>query len=73
MTSRNENFLQYNSKENGIIIFCCKINFGAMCKTEIVYMDGTFTYCVKHFFAVIYYTWIPKWSLRSFVFLCIKR
>jgi len=49
MTSRNENFLQYNSKENGIIIFCCKINFEAMCKTEIVYMDGTFTYCVKHF------------------------
>jgi len=49
MTSRNENFLQYNSKENGIIIFCCKINFEAMCKTEIVYMDGTLTYCVKHF------------------------
>lgn len=49
LTSRDENFLQYNSIEKGIFIFCCKINFEAMCKTEIAYMDGTFTYCVKHF------------------------
>jgi len=48
MTSRNENFLQYNSKEKGII-FCSIIHFEAMCKSEIVYMDGTFTYRVKHF------------------------
>ncbi|KAF0757621.1 MULE domain-containing protein [Aphis craccivora] len=36
----------YNSKENGIVIFCCLINSDAMCKTEIVYIDETFTYCV---------------------------
>jgi len=49
MTSKNENCLQYNSKENGIIIFCCKKNFEAMCKSEIVYVDGIFMYCVKNF------------------------
>jgi len=61
MINRNEKFLQYYSNEKSIKIFCCKIykyNFVAMCKSEkIVYMDGTFTYCVKHFFVAFCYTW----------------
>lgn len=39
ITNRNENFVRYYNKEKCIIIFFCKINFEAMCKAEIVYMD----------------------------------
>jgi len=35
MTSRNENFLQYDSNQNGIIIFCCKINFEICVKQKL--------------------------------------
>jgi len=74
MTSRNENVLQYNSKENDIIILCCKIKFKTMCKTEIAYMNRIFTYCIKHFLQLftMHGLWILKWPLCSFLFMCIK-
>lgn len=69
MTSRNENFLQYDSNQNGTIIFYCKINFEALCKTKIVYMNGTFTYD-NHFlqlFAIrlCYYVPLCFWVLKN--------
>lgn len=48
-TSREENFVLENDLEKGIIIFGCKTNLQFLCKSEFIYMDGTFKYCTKFF------------------------
>ncbi|CAG2193079.1 unnamed protein product [Mytilus edulis] len=48
-TSKFENFLQVNDRENGIIIFTCTTNLECLCYVEEIFMDGTFKFCPKFF------------------------
>jgi len=45
ITSKNENFLMINDINSNIIIFSCETNLSFLCKSETVYIDGTFSYC----------------------------
>lgn len=47
-TNRGEDFI-FDDSLNEIIIFSCDTNIEFLKKLEIVYMDGTFNYCDKHF------------------------
>lgn len=48
-TTRGEDFLMVNDENGKLIIFCCKTNLTFLCKSKVIYMDGTFQYCAKHF------------------------
>lgn len=48
-TSKGEKFLFINSFEHNIIVFSCETNIRILCDTDILYMDGTFSYCTKYF------------------------
>lgn len=48
-TSKGEHFLLINSRENNIIVFTCETNIRTLCKMNVLYMDGTFSYCTKFF------------------------
>jgi len=49
ITSKNENFLMINDINSNIIIFSCETNLSFLCKSETVYIDGTFSYCPNFF------------------------
>ncbi|CAG2190565.1 unnamed protein product [Mytilus edulis] len=55
-TSKFENFLQVNDRENGIIIFTCTTNLECLCYVEEIFMDGTFKFCPK-FFKQLYHVY----------------
>lgn len=44
-----ESMLCVNDMELKIVIFSCESNIKFMCRYEMLYMDGTFDYCAKHF------------------------
>lgn len=48
-TSRGENFLMLNSREEKMIIFSCATNIRFLCSCNSIYMDGTFRYAAKFF------------------------
>ena len=48
-TCKDESFVFINCPVNNIIVFSCKTNVITLCKTNKVYMDGTFSYCTKYF------------------------
>lgn len=48
-TSRNEQFLLINDNTENLVIFSCKSNLEFLCKSKIIYVDGTFSYCTKFF------------------------
>jgi len=39
----------YNDFNSELVILCCKSNLEILCKAEMLYIDGTFEYCAKHF------------------------
>lgn len=47
-TNRGEPFLLKSG--NGCIIFTCLTNLAAICSSEYVHMDGTFKFCVRHYY-----------------------
>lgn len=49
MTTLNEEFLLVNDKTSNIIMFSCNSNLEFLCKSEIVYAGGTFSYCPSFF------------------------
>lgn len=49
-TRKNEGFLLSNDKITNIIIFSCETNIRYLCSQSIIYVDGTFSYCPKHFY-----------------------
>lgn len=48
-TNKNEDFLLINDQTMNLVIFSCNSNLNYLCKSEILYMDGTFSYCTKFF------------------------
>jgi hypothetical protein len=44
-----EPFILSNNSDINIIIFSCKTNINFLCKSETIYLDGTFDYCPKLF------------------------
>lgn len=44
MTTLNEKFLLVNDKTSNIVMFSCNSNLEFLCKSEIVYVGGTFSY-----------------------------
>lgn len=48
-TCKGENFLFLNCEKEHIVVFSCETNIQKMCKSNQIYMDGTFTYCTKFF------------------------
>lgn len=50
MTDRDETFLRDNDITNNIIIFGCATNVRCLAQCHTYYIDGTSTYCCKHFF-----------------------
>lgn len=48
-TSKGENFLFVNCLESSIIVFTCETNIRILDKIDVVYMDGTFSYCTKYY------------------------
>jgi len=48
-TSSSEEFLLVNDKTMNLVIFSCNSNLSYLCKSQILYMDGTFSYCTKFF------------------------
>lgn len=49
VTSKNENFLIENDKENNVAIFSCKTNLDVLSESETILLDGTFRYCAAFF------------------------
>jgi len=41
--------LLYHDLNSELIIICCVSNLEVLCKVEVLYADGTFEYCPKHF------------------------
>jgi len=48
-SSKGEDMLLYNDFNSELVIICCKSNLEILCKAEILYVDGAFEYCTKHF------------------------
>ena len=48
-TSKGECFLFINCLKSNIILFSCETNIRVLTEMDIVYMDGTFSYCTKYF------------------------
>lgn len=48
-TSKAESFVFINCPVSNIIVFSCETNVRSLCEMSKVYMDGTFSYCTKHF------------------------
>lgn len=48
-TSKNEDFLFINDGLSNIVIFTCHENLKLLCKSQTIYIDGTFSYCPKYF------------------------
>ncbi len=48
-TSTNENFLYHLDRDRKIVVFTCNTNLQILRNSEVIYMDGTFQYCAKHF------------------------
>ncbi|XP_054260664.1 uncharacterized protein LOC128985298 [Macrosteles quadrilineatus] len=48
-TSKGEEFLLVNDRENKIVIFSCDENLKFLSKSETIFMDGTFEYAPKYF------------------------
>lgn len=48
-TVKDENFLLLNDSSENLVIFSCFNNLTYLCRSEIIYMDGTFSYCTKFF------------------------
>ena len=44
-THKGETFILSNNADKNIIIFSYKSNIDFLCKSEIIYLDGTFDYC----------------------------
>lgn len=49
LTNRGEDFLFINDIEHNLIVFTCKTNIDTLIKMDILYMDGTFSFCTKFF------------------------
>lgn len=49
LTTNDEEFLLVNDDISNIIIFSCNTNLKMLCKSEIIYVDGTFSYCPSLF------------------------
>jgi hypothetical protein len=45
LTTNDEEFLLANDDISSIIIFSCNTNLKMLCKSEVIYVDGTFSYC----------------------------
>ena len=73
LTNKGEKFLFVNDLENNIIILTCKTNIDILIRTNILYMDGTFTFCTKFFLSIFYDSWATKWSLCSASILFITK
>jgi hypothetical protein len=48
-TAKNENFLYHVDTDKKIVIFTCNTNVQVLRNSEVIYLDGTFQYCAKHF------------------------
>jgi len=48
-TSKDEDFLLLNDELNNLIIFACSTNLNCLTQSEIIYLDGTFSYWTKFF------------------------
>jgi hypothetical protein len=48
-TNQNEKFLLENNINENMVIFSTKTNLKHLCKSEMLYVDGTFDYCTKYF------------------------
>lgn len=48
-TNKSEEFILLNDRISGIVVFCCETNIKYLSKQTTVYVDGTFSYCTKHF------------------------
>lgn len=46
-TNKNEEFLLENF--DNIVIFTTRMNLQCLCKSDVLYLDGTFDYCTKYF------------------------
>lgn len=51
-TNKDENFLLVNDKEANIIIFSTTSNLELLCKSEKIFVDGTFKSCPKFFYQI---------------------
>jgi len=49
LTTNNEEFLLVNDDISNTVIFSCNTNLKMLCKSEIIYVDGTFSYCPSLF------------------------
>lgn len=49
VTSKGEHFVMMNNREDNLIIFSCISNLIFLCTCDVIYLDGTFTYCTKYF------------------------
>jgi DNA-binding protein Fis len=47
-TSKGEEFLLVNDRDNKIVIFSCDENLKFLSESETIFMDGTFEYAPKH-------------------------
>lgn len=48
-TIKSESFLLASDNIHNIVIFSCDTNLKFMCKSDKMYLDGTFRYCTKYF------------------------
>lgn len=48
-STEGEQFLFVNNSEKKIVVFSTESNMTALCNTDKIYLDGTFSYCVKYF------------------------
>lgn len=49
LTNKGEQFLFINNIEENIIVFTCESNIRVLTDMDILYMDGTFSFCAKFF------------------------
>jgi hypothetical protein len=49
-TTKQDQFLLANDKENNIVIFSCFVNLHFLCDADVILMDGTFQYACQHFY-----------------------
>jgi len=49
LTTNDEEIMLVNDEISNIIIFSCNTNLKMLCKSEIIYVDGTFSYCTSLF------------------------
>ena len=49
LTSKGEDFLFINDPETNIIVFTCKSNISVLTEVNVLYMDGTFSFCTQFF------------------------